>query len=846
MEILSEAGIWARADAHVCALLMAPGRTERRLQAAERTIACAHRRAQQLRKQLQLSSAAAFARAARSVAAEFGQVAWGRMLRVRIRPRKPSARAPQAAAPQLARVNRPRRSRRVYKAPLIDARGRTAVYMRIRYVGLKSKKWSPGLAAKHIGYIYREDALESTRIISNMGVSVAEIRDCWRALEQVETAYRANAIVQYRIVLNLPSELNADQRADLVQRFCERAFARNGLPYAAAVHLPDPGGDQRNFHAHLCFSNRPTYRTGLGEWLIESEKVNGLTDPEGLRQLRAEAAAQLNLACRRAGVERRYTHQTYAERGIDAQRQTHVGGAGMAAYDRGETVARIETNAAIAECNELAIEAQQTHGEIALWQRVKVICEKQADLATRLMQVRAAKANLGQIGARLRAVRAARLSSPEIPQPSITVVKQPSEHAKSLAADLHAANLRQSALAAAAAEQRMAWERQQARQLSIERDRAVPVGAATSGANLTADSEEELERRRAEQAKAAEAGAQLTAAAQRQMHVAEACRLLAEMPGRPYRVIGEQIVMDSAQLTPQQREIMERAGEGLSEIAKALAARAIRDRKADEQEQRADMSQVLESALQNAANGTRAPSTDVIRSSGNVQPLESEAPGRSTPLAQSAQQMSSGADSIAVDKFILAARRAKTLIWRHNDKLVLGGGEAARLGVSTEFVLLDPVQAALRPIYEAQARDTVHVLARMADRPGHFRVEKDEVLLQGDAPPTLREAFERLDSPQFRRELAAYARKTPKCASLFKPPVQPFPAGTGGPGHTYKSLIAAAAIRESHMSGWSGNPRPGAAVTTTAAVNQEPVLEPTDARAASIRAAMAGKIGPAI
>ncbi|MGB7406422.1 MAG: MobA/MobL family protein, partial [Pacificimonas sp.] len=64
-----------------------------------------------------------------------------------------------------------------------------------------------------------------------MGETQEEVETCWRALEAVELADRANAKVQFRIVLALPHELKATERETLVRDFCEDAFGRADLPY---------------------------------------------------------------------------------------------------------------------------------------------------------------------------------------------------------------------------------------------------------------------------------------------------------------------------------------------------------------------------------------------------------------------------------------------------------------------------------------------------------------------------------------------------------------------------------------------------------------------------------------
>lgn len=400
MMLMTEAGIMAEADARVFGLLMSANRTARRMMAADRTIAGAYARVATLRRKQEAKASRDHARADRELVRELGaSVApgWGRTFVVRM-PGSPPATFQSASATlrAAARASTTVRAIRAYTTPLRDTRGRVALYMDIKYRGLKSKGWRPGLSADHIGYILRELALEMAeaqlgRPISNMGETAEEIIACWRALEEVEAGYRANAKVQYRIVWNLPHELDADQRRALVEGFCERTFGRLGLPYVAAIHDPDAKGDRRNHHAHICFSTRPCERSGDHEWAIAEEKVNGLTDKPGLRLVRALAAAHMNRACRAAGSTTLFTHQTYAERGIDAERQAHVGPEAMAAHDRGEAVGVISHNAAIVQRNELAVERQQVERQLDATQHLERLLAEADGMAERRSVVRAGR-----------------------------------------------------------------------------------------------------------------------------------------------------------------------------------------------------------------------------------------------------------------------------------------------------------------------------------------------------------------------------------------------------------------------------------------------------------------------
>lgn len=404
MLLETEEGIWARADATVFRLLMDGGRTERRVQAAERTVAAAFRRVAALRQRRRADAAREQAAADRRLDQELSR-AWGRPLHVRMAHadgRESGSAAPSRKMAMLTGVSK--RAIRTYQMPMVDERGRVALFFRVRYVGYKSKTWRAGLPADHALYILREDALErigddaiDSLPMSNMGKDAQEIAAGWRALEAVEEGYRANAIVQHRIIWNLPHDLNPAERRELVEDFCERTFGRLGLPWVAAIHTPDAKGDQRNFHAHVCFSLRPCERTGDHEWSIAQEKLNGLTDPDGLKLMRALAAAHMNRACRAAGRPERFTHQTYKERGIDAQRQAHVGAAAMAAHERGEHVHVIARNAVIAESNELAVEKAQAEREVQAHDRLTSLLERQ-------MHVSGMRNHIATVTARTRAV----------------------------------------------------------------------------------------------------------------------------------------------------------------------------------------------------------------------------------------------------------------------------------------------------------------------------------------------------------------------------------------------------------------------------------------------------------
>lgn len=436
MHLISEDGVMAQADARAFAILMAPNRTARRLASADRTIAGAINRIAAMRRKREAGAERTYAIADRALQRELADSiapGWGRTFRVKVQS-PPFRSASDRKISRSKMVPSAARPLRRYQTPLIDARGRVALYMNVTYKGFKSKGWRSGLAAAHIEYIFRDGSLEEGDVqlshpISNMGESVEEIEAAWRMLETVEEGYRANAKVQYRVVLNLPHELSAGQRRSFVHEFCERAFGRLGLPYAAALHVPDELSDRRNVHAHIVFSTRPCERTASYQWDVAEEKVNGLTDKAGLFRLRALCAAHLNQACRHAGLATRFTHLSYQVRGLNAHRQERVGPERMAAFDRGEKVAVIESNARIVALNELGAAGDRTTKQLALVERETALLARSVKIAARRRNLDAQRDTIAELTSRIRSVT---IPSHRRPLPDVAVVRKVASCAASI------------------------------------------------------------------------------------------------------------------------------------------------------------------------------------------------------------------------------------------------------------------------------------------------------------------------------------------------------------------------------------------------------------------------------
>lgn len=367
---------WQQATPSLIAPIIRNGRAERRLAVKERRRTAAMQRAAKLALIRADVDEKQHIKDARRVLRELGldkpDDPWGPYICMR------SPALERKRAKKKRKIIRPSKQLRrlpSYRKPLIDARGRETLYLGIDYLGLKSKGWRSGLAADHTEYCSRWDALEDPETqylkpISNIAHTMDEAIEFWKAVEPIEKEYRTNAKVQVRFVGSLPAELNAAQRREAVRQFCHDNFGRYGLGYVAFVHLPDPDGDQRNFHFHVLVTQRQCIRIGEFQWAISTEKLTQIFTPEGLYRVRCIFAAALNRQCRKAGSPRRFTHQDYDKRNMDALRTEKLGAVRTKAFRKGENVVMVDRNRDRIKANEAGCKAQKLRRALDLAEAV--------------------------------------------------------------------------------------------------------------------------------------------------------------------------------------------------------------------------------------------------------------------------------------------------------------------------------------------------------------------------------------------------------------------------------------------------------------------------------------------
>jgi hypothetical protein len=236
-------------------------------------------------------------------------------------------------------------------------------------------------AAAHQSYIERNGAVETTRIpdpsddayalfratedpdsgpglateerpisFGTLGLTKTERTEFWRKVEQVEGR---RGRVQCRIIAELPHELDAGARELIARDFC-RIFEEKSLPYWCSLHAPTDHNNDRNYHVHIAYYDRPATRMENGLWdfeVVETKRyANGVkTAIRPFKQNKDRSAQGKNwiLTLRRrfadisnyhlslAGVDKRYDPRSYKESGIEKQPTIHLGTKAFVAESHG-------------------------------------------------------------------------------------------------------------------------------------------------------------------------------------------------------------------------------------------------------------------------------------------------------------------------------------------------------------------------------------------------------------------------------------------------------------------------------------------------------------------------------
>lgn len=144
--------------------------------------------------------------------------------------------------------------------------------------------------------------------------------ELWRRLEAREsrTTRPGQAILAHKFIGALPHELTLQENLHFVRAFVQEQFMRHGYAADWAIHLPDRGGDQRNYHVHIMV---PLRRFEGADWARTKDRFPRNT-PALSHFIRAKQAAYFELQnhyLAKNGVNAAFVNESGRWRVVSAQ-----------------------------------------------------------------------------------------------------------------------------------------------------------------------------------------------------------------------------------------------------------------------------------------------------------------------------------------------------------------------------------------------------------------------------------------------------------------------------------------------------------------------------------------------
>lgn len=204
----------------------------------------------------------------------------------------------------------------------------------------------------------KKRGVEYTNIITPHDIEVSRA-ELWNAAEETENRKDARTAREWLVAL--PDELTHQQRIDLVNQFGRSLSNRYGAAIDIAIHKPDKGGDQRNYHAHILMTTREVHavdnrlqlgaKTSLELSNTKREKLGLCRTDDEIKIIREAWASHTNEALERAGKSERIDHRSNAVRGIEHEPTIHEGVTATAMKRRGIDTAPVIYNKNIKHLN---------------------------------------------------------------------------------------------------------------------------------------------------------------------------------------------------------------------------------------------------------------------------------------------------------------------------------------------------------------------------------------------------------------------------------------------------------------------------------------------------------------
>ena len=183
----------------------------------------------------------------------------------------------------------------------------------------------------------QKTGVEFTNIYAppNTNPELLDRQTLWNEVEKVER--RKDAVLAREFEIAFPSELNAEQRKQLLDELCQKLVEKYNVVVDAAIHAPhtESGSDARNYHAHIMFTTRAINENGE----FASKKYRDFSRDNGTQEVcdwREDFADLCNKHLDLAGFDERVDHRSYADQNKNYLEPTvHEGPAVTAMRRRG-------------------------------------------------------------------------------------------------------------------------------------------------------------------------------------------------------------------------------------------------------------------------------------------------------------------------------------------------------------------------------------------------------------------------------------------------------------------------------------------------------------------------------
>ena len=162
----------------------------------------------------------------------------------------------------------------------------------------------------------KKEGVKHTEIITPLGVNIPTRSELWNAAEAAEKRKDGCTAREYEV--NLPHELNEQQRIELAQDFCRQLAKIHGIAVDLCIHEPNAkeikaGADPRNHHAHILTTTRKITNEGLTD-KADIEK-SGRKRKDDLKATRELWSATTNRHLKMAGLEQRIDSRSLKDQG---------------------------------------------------------------------------------------------------------------------------------------------------------------------------------------------------------------------------------------------------------------------------------------------------------------------------------------------------------------------------------------------------------------------------------------------------------------------------------------------------------------------------------------------------